>query len=89
MQHYHDVIAAAKQEVLLASNAWEPGRSVELVTSAIRKLNERCARDNQKVDHSLPFIISSGFLSLTAGCGEDFDRRCKRQKCHPTSLLSL
>jgi hypothetical protein len=49
MQHYHDVIVNAQKEVLIATNAWEPGRSVELVTDAFKILNERAVKDNRTV----------------------------------------
>jgi hypothetical protein len=49
MQHYHDVIVTAQKEVLIATNAWEPGKSVELVTTAFQELNDRAARDNRRV----------------------------------------
>ena len=50
MQHYHDVIVNAQKELLIATNAWEPGRSVELVTSAFQELNERARKDGRKVN---------------------------------------
>ena len=49
MQHYHNVIVTAQKEVLIATNAWEPGRSVELVTTAFQELNERAGKDGRKV----------------------------------------
>ena len=49
MQHYHDVIVTAQKEVLIATNAWEPGRSVDLVTSAFKILNDRAAMDGRTV----------------------------------------
>ncbi|KZV94113.1 phospholipase D/nuclease, partial [Exidia glandulosa HHB12029] len=53
MQHYHDTIAAARSEVLLATNAWEKGKSVDLVTSGIRALEERCANEGRTVTFKL------------------------------------
>src|SRR6202022_4031638 len=67
MQHYHDVIVAAQKEVLIATNAWEPGRSVELVTSAFQILNDRAAKDNRTV---LSLVIS-----LISGCRQNLDGR--------------
>lgn len=49
MQHYHDLIVTAQKEVLIATNAWEPGHSVELVITALQELNERAAKDGRKV----------------------------------------
>jgi hypothetical protein len=49
MQHYHDVIVTAQKEVLIATNAWEPGKSVELVTTAFAELNKRAKRDGRRV----------------------------------------
>jgi hypothetical protein len=49
MQHYHNVIVTAQKEVLIATNAWEPGKSVELVTTAFQELNDRAARDGRRV----------------------------------------
>ncbi|KAL0486455.1 hypothetical protein AKO1_012030 [Acrasis kona] len=49
MQHYHDVIKNAKFEVLLATNAWEQGKSTEAISSAIRILNEKHASTNTRV----------------------------------------
>lgn len=49
MLHYHDTIASAQKEVLLATNAWEPGKSVELVTSGLRILNEKAGKRGSKV----------------------------------------
>jgi len=49
MQHYHNVIVTAQKEVLIATNAWEPGKSVELVTSAFQELNKRAGRDGRRV----------------------------------------
>jgi hypothetical protein len=49
MQHYHDVIVTAQREVLIATNAWEAGKSVELVTTAFQELNERAKRENRRV----------------------------------------
>lgn len=46
MKHYHDVILAADKEILLATNAWEPGKSVQLVTSAFEELDRRMAKEN-------------------------------------------
>ena len=50
MQHYYDVIVTAQKEVLIATNAWEPGKSVELVTSAFKELDDRAGKDGRKVD---------------------------------------
>jgi hypothetical protein len=35
--------------VLIATNAWEPGRSVDLVTSAFKILNDRAAKEGRTV----------------------------------------
>jgi hypothetical protein len=54
MQHYHNVIITAQKEVLIATNAWEPGKSVELVTTAFQELNERAGKEKRKAEiHSL------------------------------------
>lgn len=50
MQHYHNIIVTAQKEVLIATNAWEPGKSVELVTSAFKELNDRAGKDGRKVN---------------------------------------
>lgn len=50
MQHYHNVIVTAQKEVLIATNAWEPGKSVELVTSAFKELNDRAGKEGRKVN---------------------------------------
>src|SRR5271155_2153253 len=49
MQHYHDLIVTAQKEVLIATNAWEPGKSVELVTTAFQALNNRAKQDGRRV----------------------------------------
>ena len=49
MQHYHDVIVDAKHEVLIATNAWESGKSVELVTTAFEKLNDLAGKEKRRV----------------------------------------
>lgn len=49
MRHYHDIIVAAQKEVLIATNAWEMGQSVELVTSAFTELNKRAGETGRKV----------------------------------------
>lgn len=77
MQHYHDVIVNAQKEVLIATNAWEPGRSVELVTDAFKILNERAAKDNRTVSH----------LGVTdLGGRENLDGRGKHPQCLSTPL---
>src|SRR5271169_5595452 len=58
MQHYHDVIVAAQKEVLIATNAWEPGKSVEFVTSAFKELNDRAGKEGRKVNFPLSKINS-------------------------------
>jgi len=74
MQHYHDVIVTAQKEVLIATNAWEPGKSVELVTSAFQELNERAGRDGRKVSNA---NLSSNFL----GGRQGFDGCCQHSEC--------
>jgi len=63
MQHYHDVIVTAQKEVLIATNAWEPGRSVDLVTSAFKILNDRAGKDGRKVQLH-PYVSSDWFRWL-------------------------
>lgn len=50
MQHYHNIIVTAQKEVLIATNAWEPGKSVELITSAFKELNDRAGKDGRNVN---------------------------------------
>lgn len=49
MLQYADCIKAAREEVLIATNAWEPGRCVDIVVDAIKELNARCKKENRKV----------------------------------------
>ena len=49
MQHYHNMIVTAQKEVLIATNAWEAGHSVDLVVSALEELNTRAAKDGRTV----------------------------------------
>lgn len=49
MKQYADCIVASTKEVLIATNAWEPGRSVEIVVKALRELNALCFIENRKV----------------------------------------
>lgn len=49
MRHYADCIRASQREILIATNAWEPGRCVDMVVAAFRDLNKACARENRKV----------------------------------------
>lgn len=49
MLQYADCIKASKREVLIATNAWEPGRCVDIVVAAIRELNKTCAREGRRV----------------------------------------
>src|SRR5277367_117070 len=74
MQHYHDVIVTAQKEVLIATNAWEPGKSVELVTSAFQELNERAGKDGRKVP-----ILS--ILCLITGRRQSIDGCCQHSEC--------
>ena len=75
MQHYHDVIVTAQKEVLIATNAWEPGKSVELVTSAFQELNERAGKDGRKVS-----ILS---MCLITGRRQSIDGCCQHSECIP------
>ena len=76
MQHYHDVIVTAQKEVLIATNAWEPGKSVELVTTAFQELNERAGRGGRKVLN----IPSSGLLK-NSGSGKSSHGCCEHSEC--------
>ena len=49
MRHYADCIVASQQEILIATNAWEPGRSVDIIVKALRDLNAKCQAENRKV----------------------------------------
>lgn len=53
MQHYHNIIVTAQKEVLIATNAWEPGRSVELITTAFQELNELAGKEGRKATNIL------------------------------------
>jgi hypothetical protein len=77
MQHYHDVIVNAQKEVLIATNAWEPGRSVELVTDAFKILNERAVKDNRTV-----YL----WRGLMVGRCQNLDGRSEYSKCISTTL---
>jgi hypothetical protein len=71
MQHYHDVIVTAQKEVLIATNAWETGRSVDLVTSSFKVLNDRAAKDGRKVRlPSYSSLIGIGSCESVDGRGE-------------------
>jgi hypothetical protein len=60
MQHYHDLIVTAQKEVLIATNAWEPGKSVDLVITALQELNERAGKEGRKVFPSREFVLNLG-----------------------------
>lgn len=49
MLQYADCIKASREEVLIATNAWEPGRCVEVIVAAIRELNSICQKENRRV----------------------------------------
>jgi len=47
MQHYYHCIIHAKKEVLLATNYWEKGHSVDLIGKALRDLNKIAQDENR------------------------------------------
>ena len=48
MQHYYDCIVLAKQEVILATNYWQPSNSVDKISNSLRELSKRAAARGQK-----------------------------------------
>jgi hypothetical protein len=78
MQHYHNVIVTAQKEVLIATNAWEPGKSVELVTTALQELNDRAARDGRRVSLSDNHVDS--------GRGQSTHGRRQYPQCRSISI---
>ena len=49
MQHYYHCIVHAKKEVLLATNFWEKGHSVNIIGKALRDLNKRAHDKNRLI----------------------------------------
>jgi len=49
MQHYYHCIIHAKKEVLLATNYWQKGHSVNIIGKALRDLNHRAKDENRIV----------------------------------------
>jgi phosphatidylserine/phosphatidylglycerophosphate/cardiolipin synthase-like enzyme len=47
MQHYYHCIIHAQKEVLLATNYWEKGHSVNIIGKALRDLNKRAQDENR------------------------------------------
>jgi hypothetical protein len=47
MQHYYQCIIHAKKEVLLATNYWEKGQSVNIIGKALRDLNKIAQNENR------------------------------------------
>lgn len=41
MQHYYDCIVRAQDEVILATNYWQPSNSVDKIANALRELSKR------------------------------------------------
>lgn len=48
MQHYYDCIVLAKQEVILATNYWQPSNSVDKISNSLRELSKRAGARGQK-----------------------------------------
>ena len=63
MQHYHNMIVTAQKEVLIATNAWEPGHSVDLVITALQELNARAAQDDRRVQFLVRYMALISFRS--------------------------
>lgn len=49
LQHYYHCIVRAKKEVLLATNYWEKGESVNIIGRALRDLSKRAGKENRYV----------------------------------------
>ncbi|EJU00489.1 hypothetical protein DACRYDRAFT_116999 [Dacryopinax primogenitus] len=49
MQHYYDVIVRAEREVILATNYWQPSRSVTKIREALRQLSKNAGEKKRKV----------------------------------------
>ncbi|KZT52557.1 hypothetical protein CALCODRAFT_520622 [Calocera cornea HHB12733] len=49
MQHYYDVIIRAEHEVILATNYWQPSRSVTKIGDALRQLSKTAGEKNRKI----------------------------------------
>ncbi|CAF3002949.1 unnamed protein product [Rotaria sp. Silwood2] len=49
MQHYYHCIIHAQKEVLLATNYWEKGESVNIIGKALRNLSKRAENENRYV----------------------------------------
>ncbi|KZO91603.1 hypothetical protein CALVIDRAFT_541638 [Calocera viscosa TUFC12733] len=49
MQHYYDVIIRAEHEVILATNYWQPSRSVTKIGDALRQLSKNAGEKNSKI----------------------------------------
>ncbi|UZJ51719.1 hypothetical protein CBS101457_001039 [Exobasidium rhododendri] len=48
IQHYHDCIVAAKEEVILLTNYWQGGKNVERIADALRVLDRKHAERRQE-----------------------------------------
>ncbi|CAF3542409.1 unnamed protein product [Rotaria socialis] len=49
LQHYYHCIINAKKEILLATNYWEKGESVNIIGKALRDLSKRAGNDNRYI----------------------------------------
>ncbi|CAM4798953.1 unnamed protein product [Rotaria magnacalcarata] len=49
LQHYYHCIINAEKEILLATNYWEKGESVNIIGKALRDLSKRAGNDNRYI----------------------------------------
>ena len=49
MQHYYHCIVHAQKEILMGTNYWEKGHSVDIFGKALRELNKRAEQDKRSV----------------------------------------
>lgn len=68
-QYYRDCIIKAETEVLIAAGFWRRSRAVDIVSAALRELNERLARESaetgvmkQVIVKIVSFVVSKGNL---------------------------
>jgi hypothetical protein len=49
MDHYRQLILAAKTEIFLATNYWEDSAASRVVVDALKALSEKCGKEGRKV----------------------------------------
>lgn len=57
MQHYYDCIVRAEQEVILATNYWQPSNSVNKIGDGLRELSRRVGSRTRPGSASTKLVV--------------------------------